>query len=87
MQGVHHRLDVGGSPGQRGALLLQPAVALLALGGNADLVQQRRQCVTLVPDDLAEVQVQALDSRRALVQAVDLGVPDVLLHGVVLQVA
>src|SRR3981081_3784137 len=41
----------------------------------------------LVPGDVAEVQVHALDRRRALIQAVDLRVPDVLLDGVVLQEA
>ena len=41
----------------------------------------------VVPDDLAEEEVQRLDGRGALVQRVDLGVADVLLDRVVLQVA
>ena len=39
----------------------------------------------MVPDDLAEEQVHALDPGGALVQAVDLRVPDVLLDRVVLE--
>ena len=41
----------------------------------------------LVAHDLAEEEVQALDRRGALVEGVDLGVPDVLLDRVVLQEA
>ena len=52
-----------------------------------DLAEQVAERLALVPDDLAEVQVQALDRGGALVQAVDLRVPDVLLDRVVLQVA
>ena len=41
----------------------------------------------MVADHLAEEEVQALDSGGALVEGVDLGVADVLLHRVVLEVA
>ncbi len=79
-------LDVVGCPGQRRSLRLQPAVAVVGCGELPHLPQQLGQGGALVADDLAEVQVHALDRGGALVQAVDLGVPDVLLDRVVLQV-
>src|SRR5262249_19084668 len=78
-------LDVSGRAGQRGTLQLEPAVALLPGREAGDLGQQRPQRAALVAEDLAEEQVQALDRGGALVQAVDLGVPDVLLDRVVLE--
>src|ERR1700748_3338813 len=55
-------------------------------GGEVpDRAEQRPERFPVVPDDLAEEQVQALDPGGPLVQAVDLRVPDVLLDRVVLE--
>ena len=37
-----------------------------------------------IPGDLAEEEVEGLDPRGSLIDGVDLGVPDVLLQGIVL---
>src|SRR5580698_760754 len=87
---VHGRddgLEVSGGTGQGRALLLQTAVARFRRRELADLPEQVGERRALVPHDLAEVQVHALNGGRALIEAVDLGVPDVLLDRVVLQVA
>ena len=63
--------------------LLLPGV----LGELSDLHRERGQRLGLVADDLAEEEVQALDRGCALVESVDLGVADILLDRVVLQVA
>src|SRR6266496_443622 len=52
-----------------------------------DLGRDGAERGTPVADDLAEEEVLALDGGRALVEGVDLGVADVLLERVVLQVA
>src|ERR1039458_7632343 len=87
VQGITQGLDVISGPGQRRPLSLQAAVARIGGGKLPDLLEQEAQRLALVPDDLAEVQVRALDTRGALIQAVDLGISDVLLDRVVLQVA
>src|SRR5690606_40443799 len=72
---------------EQGPLLLQGIVVASALDEIDYFGGQRRQGLTLVAGDLAEEQVHRLDTRRSLVDRVDLGVPDVLLQGVVLGVA
>ena len=74
-----------GGLGQRGPFGLEPAVAAFRGGEVLDLGEQRPERLPVVPDDLAEEQVQALDPGGSLVQAVDLRVPDVLLDRVVLE--
>ncbi len=61
-------------------------VAGVTLDEVLDLRGEARHRAELVPVHLAEEQVVALDGGRALVQSVDLGVADVLLQRVVLQV-
>ena len=55
-----------------------------ALDELGDLRCQRGEGVPLVAGDLPEEQVQGLDPGRPLIDGVDLGVPDVLLQGIVL---
>ena len=57
------------------------------LGELLNLTGDVLEGLALVPDDLAEEEVEPLDRRRAFVEGVDLGVPDVLLDRVVLQEA
>ncbi|GAA2936053.1 hypothetical protein GCM10011428_62050 [Streptomyces violaceus] len=52
-----------------------------------DVLGEGVQRGALVADDLPEEEVLALDRRGALVEGVDLGVPDVLLDRVLLQEA
>src|SRR5258708_2384216 len=54
-------------------------------GEGRDLAQQRPDRGPLVAHQLAVEEVERLDARGALVQGVDLGVPDVLLDRVVLE--
>src|SRR5206468_10991646 len=57
-----------------------------ALRELSDLVHERSESGALVPHDLAEEEVHALDRGGAFVQRVDLRVTEVLLDGVVLQI-
>src|SRR6185312_12921427 len=82
-----HGAHVGEGVGQLPALGLEPVLGLDRSEEVVDLAAQRGPGDLPVPDDLAEEEVLALDTGGALVEGVDLRVPDVLLDRVVLQEA